>query len=147
MPRVGPLLGLVAFYSKVKKKFLGVLFYDPVLPTYPLCSSMVSVSPLKTSLSLWLVCRHQWVQYLLIKNQNETAKKSSEKVRNLKMFGNGVKTFDCVDLHCEGEPARILTSGFPVVPGKWMSQKREFIKNNLQHIPKLLLQVVLWFLH
>ena len=58
-----------------------------------------------------------------------------------KMFGNGVKFFDCIDLHCEGEPARILTGGFPSIPGKLMSEKREFIKNNLQHIPKLLLQV------
>ena len=57
------------------------------------------------------------------------------------MFGNGVKHFNCVDLHCEGEPARILTGGFPPVPGKSMSEKRDFIKNNLDHVPKLLLQV------
>ena len=58
------------------------------------------------------------------------------------MFGLGVKHFDCVDLHCEGEPARILTGGFPQVPGTSMAEKREFIKNNAAHIPKLLLQVL-----
>ena len=58
------------------------------------------------------------------------------------MFGSGVKFFDCIDLHCEGEPARILTGGLLPVPGKWMSEKREFIRNNLEDIPKLLLQVI-----
>ena len=57
------------------------------------------------------------------------------------MFGVGEKMFECVDLHCEGEPARIVTGGFPPVPGMTMTEKREFIKNNLDHVPKLLLQV------
>ena len=42
------------------------------------------------------------------------------------MFGNGTKFFDCIDLHCGGEPARIvLGTDFPKVEGITMAQKRE----------------------
>ena len=31
------------------------------------------------------------------------------------MFGSGRKYFQCIDLHCGGEPARVLISGCPKV--------------------------------
>lgn len=57
------------------------------------------------------------------------------------MFGSSTKVFDCIDLHCGGEPARIFFgSDLPPVEGKTMAEKRvNFIKNH-QHIADLLLQ-------
>ena len=60
----------------------------------------------------------------------------------LKMFGNGTKFFDCIDLHCGGEPARIVFGiDFPRVEGVKMAQKRENIAKHHQNVADLLLQV------
>ena len=58
------------------------------------------------------------------------------------MFGVGKKYFQCIDLHCGGEPARVLLSGCPKIPGKSMSEKRqEFLKNDeYDKIRQILLQ-------
>jgi proline racemase len=57
------------------------------------------------------------------------------------MWGNGRKHFGCVDLHCGGEPARILLSGCPAIPGKSMSEKRlELMSPKFDYIRQTLLQ-------
>ena len=56
------------------------------------------------------------------------------------MYGSGKKYFHCVDLHCGGEPARILLSGCPEIPGNTMAEKRTEFMNNFDHIRKTLLQ-------
>ena len=56
------------------------------------------------------------------------------------MYGSGKKYFHCIDLHCGGEPARILLSGCPEIPGNTMAEKRTEFMNNFDHIRKTLLQ-------
>ena len=58
------------------------------------------------------------------------------------MWGSGVKRFKCIDLHCGGEPARILISGFPTGnSGSSMAEKRAEMMANFDHVRKILLQV------
>lgn len=46
---------------------------------------------------------------------------------------------DCIDTHTGGEPLRIITSGFPDIPGKTILEKRKYVKNNLDHLRKLIM--------
>ena len=39
-----------------------------------------------------------------------------------------------LDAHTAGEPLRIVTDGFPEVPGRTILERRAFIKNNLDHL-------------
>jgi len=39
-----------------------------------------------------------------------------------------------IDAHTEGEPVRVVTGGIPNIPGKTMSEKRDFFKLNLNHL-------------
>lgn len=58
------------------------------------------------------------------------------------MWGSGRKCFDCIDLHCGGEPARVMFgTNCPPIPGKSMAEKRESIINNFDYIRRVLLQV------
>ena len=58
------------------------------------------------------------------------------------MWGNGRKYFDCIDLHCGGEPARVMFStNCPPIPGKSMAQKRESMIKSFDQIRRVLLQV------
>jgi proline racemase len=58
------------------------------------------------------------------------------------MFGSSVKVFDCIDVHCEGEPARVVVGGFPLVKGKTMAEKRIEIINEHKDSCRLLLRVI-----
>ena len=44
-----------------------------------------------------------------------------------------------MDAHTEGQPFRIVTSGFPTVRGKTMHEKCEFVENNLEELRRLVL--------
>jgi len=44
-----------------------------------------------------------------------------------------------VDVHTEGEPLRIITGGFPDVPGETILVRRRYIKENLDHLRKALM--------
>lgn len=55
------------------------------------------------------------------------------------LYGSGKKQFHCIDLHCGGEPARVLISGLPEIPGKTMAEKRVEIMANFDHIRQTLL--------
>ena len=57
------------------------------------------------------------------------------------MWGTGRKYFDCIDLHCGGEPARVMFSeNCPPIPGKTMAAKRESMINKFDYIRRVLLQ-------
>jgi len=58
------------------------------------------------------------------------------------MWGHGRRIFHCVDLHCGGEPARILVGGAPQVPGTTMAEKRQHMIETpaLDSIRQVLLQ-------
>lgn len=49
------------------------------------------------------------------------------------------KYINCIDAHTAGEPLRIITSGFPPIPGETMLEKRAYVKNNLDDLRKLVM--------
>ena len=55
------------------------------------------------------------------------------------VWSAGRKVFKCVDLHCGGEPARVLLSGAPHIPGSSVMEKRKYFMDNLDHIRQVLL--------
>eukprot|EP00957_Ditylum_brightwellii_P047143 3580127-Ditylum_brightwellii.AAC.1 len=46
---------------------------------------------------------------------------------------------ECIDCHCGGEPARIVLSGLPPVPGKTAMEKRQYMMKNMDYIRQLML--------
>lgn len=44
------------------------------------------------------------------------------------------KLITTVDSHTEGQSTRMITGGFPHIPGKTMAEKRDFVKKNLDHL-------------
>jgi len=44
-----------------------------------------------------------------------------------------------IDAHTEGEPLRIITGGFPDVPGETILARRRYVKENLDHFRKALM--------
>ena len=55
------------------------------------------------------------------------------------VWGKSRKVFECVDVHCGGEPARVLFSGVPSIPGSSMMEKRKYFMDNLDNIRQVLL--------
>lgn len=49
------------------------------------------------------------------------------------------KYINCIDAHTAGEPLRIITSGFPSIPGKTMLKKRKYVENNFDDLRKLVI--------
>ncbi len=48
------------------------------------------------------------------------------------------KTFFTIDTHTAGHPERVITGGLPSIPGHSMTEKREFIKEKLDFVRKIL---------
>jgi len=49
------------------------------------------------------------------------------------------RIINTVDAHTAGEPLRIITSGFPAVKGKTILEKRRCVKENYDHLRKMLM--------
>lgn len=49
------------------------------------------------------------------------------------------QAIETVDAHTEGEPLRIITGGYPSVPGKTILEKRQYLTEHLDHYRKLLM--------
>ena len=47
--------------------------------------------------------------------------------------------FAVVDMHTGGEPVRIVTGGYPPIPRGTILEKRAFVRDNLDHLRKLLI--------
>ena len=45
----------------------------------------------------------------------------------------------CIDMHTLGEPLRLITAGFPPIPGKTVLEKRAYFKEKMDHLRKLLM--------
>ena len=45
----------------------------------------------------------------------------------------------CIDAHTAGEPLRIITSGFPPIPGKTILEKRDYVNANYDGLRKMLM--------
>lgn len=54
-------------------------------------------------------------------------------------FGAGPPHLNVIDLHAEGEPARVVVGGVPPVPGKDMREVRSYFMQHLDHYRALLL--------
>lgn len=55
-------------------------------------------------------------------------------------WGIGAKSLQVVDLHCEGEPARVVIGGLPRVPGATAYEMRRHMMSELDHYRRLLIQ-------
>ena len=55
------------------------------------------------------------------------------------VWGAGRKVFKCVDVHCGGEPARVLLSGCPRVEGADMLERRKYFMTELDQVRRVLL--------
>ncbi len=49
------------------------------------------------------------------------------------------RVISTIDAHAEGEPLRIVTSGLPPIVGSTILEKRRYIKENYDHLRKLLM--------
>lgn len=49
------------------------------------------------------------------------------------------KMVSVVDCHTEGEPARIVTGGIPIIIGNTMADKRQYLKENLDNFRKFVI--------
>ncbi|MCE9686925.1 proline racemase family protein [Shewanella sp. AS16] len=49
------------------------------------------------------------------------------------------RQFSCLDVHTEGEPLRIITSGYPEIPGDTMLAKRQYLTAHLDSYRSLLM--------
>ena len=45
-----------------------------------------------------------------------------------------MRMINAVDSHTMGEPTRIITGGVPVIPGKTMPEKKEYLEKHLDHL-------------
>ncbi|HUV57111.1 MAG TPA: proline racemase family protein [Dehalococcoidales bacterium] len=50
------------------------------------------------------------------------------------------RLFTVVDSHTEGEPTRVVIGGGTKIPGKTMAEKRDYFRENLDHIRRMLVQ-------
>ncbi len=46
---------------------------------------------------------------------------------------------DCIDAHTGGEPLRVVTSGFPPIPGNTILAKRQYVLEHYDHLRKLIM--------
>lgn len=47
--------------------------------------------------------------------------------------------FTTIDAHTAGEPLRIITGGFPEIPGKTILEKRQYARTHLDHLRRMLM--------
>lgn len=58
----------------------------------------------------------------------------------LRYRGKTVDTLEFVDTHTMGEPARIIIDGLPPIIGNTMMEKKEYLRDKLDHIRKIAMQ-------
>lgn len=49
------------------------------------------------------------------------------------------RSYTTVDAHTAGEPLRIVTAGIPLIPGATMLAKRQWVRENLDHVRRALM--------
>ena len=54
-------------------------------------------------------------------------------------WGAGIRSFQVIDTHCEGEPARIVVGGMPSVPGETMFDKRNYMMEHMDDLRTMLI--------
>jgi proline racemase len=52
---------------------------------------------------------------------------------------NFERIITCIDAHCAGEPLRVITSGFPPIPGETILKKRKYVSKHYDHLRKLIM--------
>lgn len=52
---------------------------------------------------------------------------------------NNYQSIKTIDLHTEGEPLRIITAGYPDIIGNTLLKKRQYLKDNVDHLRQLLM--------
>ena len=51
----------------------------------------------------------------------------------------GVTTLSVIDMHTGGEPVRIVIGGYPAIPSGTILEKRAWVRDNLDHLRKMLI--------
>ena len=79
--------------------------------------------------------------YVILNRENEMSFDSIDGSEKLRRFQGGAdwKRMVTVDMHTGGEPLRIVTSGYPVIPGRNSIERREYCANELDHLRKLIM--------
>nr|1W61_A Chain A, B-cell Mitogen [Trypanosoma cruzi]1W61_B Chain B, B-cell Mitogen [Trypanosoma cruzi]1W62_A Chain A, Proline racemase A [Trypanosoma cruzi strain CL Brener]1W62_B Chain B, Proline racemase A [Trypanosoma cruzi strain CL Brener]6HJE_A Chain A, Proline racemase A [Trypanosoma cruzi strain CL Brener]6HJE_B Chain B, Proline racemase A [Trypanosoma cruzi strain CL Brener]6HJF_A Chain A, Proline racemase A [Trypanosoma cruzi strain CL Brener]6HJF_B Chain B, Proline racemase A [Trypanoso len=77
-------------------------------------------------------------KYKIIKGEKKEKKKNQranrrehQQKREIMRFK---KSFTCIDMHTEGEAARIVTSGLPHIPGSNMAEKKAYLQENMDYL-------------
>eukprot|EP00929_Paragymnodinium_shiwhaense_P014948 TRINITY_DN122951_c0_g1_i1.p1 TRINITY_DN122951_c0_g1~~TRINITY_DN122951_c0_g1_i1.p1 ORF type:complete len:362 (-),score=86.10 TRINITY_DN122951_c0_g1_i1:64-1149(-) len=60
--------------------------------------------------------------------------------RGAATFGTGSKSLQVVDLHCEGEPARVVIGGMPSIPGQTAFEMRKYLMEEADKYRRVLIQ-------
>ena len=60
-------------------------------------------------------------------------------LRAASSWGAGPRSFQVIDTHCEGEPARIVVGGMPTVPGDTMFEKRNYMMEHMDDLRTMLI--------
>ncbi|GHF84989.1 proline racemase [Thalassotalea marina] len=101
--------------------------------------------------TMWLIKRKQhkticrtdtaYCIQLIISYKYKVLKVASElfsvKIKTEKI--DNYQKINTIDAHTEGEPLRIITSGYPEVIGETMLQKRRYLEQNLDHLRQFLM--------
>src|SRR5262245_65788910 len=54
-------------------------------------------------------------------------------------MNNALSKISTVEMHTGGEPVRIVTAGYPPIPGATILAKRRYAREKLDHLRKLLI--------
>ena len=110
--------------------------YAEVEPTYPQVEPTYAPVPLGAAPERIHAERAQPVQTDLVQPSppRESASEPAPAGRSAKL------TVQTLDLHCAGEPLRIIRSGFPDVPSMPVLERRNWVLENADHIRQAVIQ-------
>src|SRR5262245_56576360 len=74
----------------------------------------------------------------MLNNLNTIASRCLSRTETVSMAITSI-TLTTVEMHTGGEPVRIVTSGYPPIPGDTILAKRRHARENLDHLRKLLI--------
>ncbi|MBC06949.1 MAG: proline racemase [Thalassospira sp.] len=70
---------------------------------------------------------------------DKTAQTSQSDSQIMSTYPSLARPIEVVDMHTRGEPLRIITSGYPDIPGKDILAKRRYASDHLDHLRRFLM--------
>ena len=62
-----------------------------------------------------------------------------ERIKSSQIKAKNTLSIKTIDMHTGGEPSRIIIDGYPPIKGSTILQKRNYVKDNLDHLRKALM--------